>query len=350
MANVGLAATQGQAYGAGRREGARTTGFDWTATALSAGLVGGAYLDAWAHERGHVDDSFFTPWHGILYSAMLLVAVFLSATFLNNIRRGAAWRRALPAGYGLSLVGTLVFAVGGAGDMIWHILFGVENNLEALLSPTHLILALGWILIVGGPLRAAWQRPDEVGEGWLEQMPRYLSLAFILSVFTFFTTYANPFGHALAANSELDRGEAWQALGVAAILVQTALLTGVALFAARRWRLPVGALTVVVTLNTALMSVLHDLYVLIPFAAAGGVLADILYQTLRPGLDRLVEFRVWSFATPAALYALYFAALLVTGGIWWSIHLWAGAIVLAGVVGLLLSYLALPPVVRNDSA
>ena len=81
----------------------------------------------------------------------------------------------------------------------------------------------------------------------------------------------------------------------------------------------------------------------------GGVPADILYQTLRPGVDRLAEFRIWSFTTPAALYTLYFGALLVTGGIWWSIHLWAGAIILAGVVGLLLSYLALPPVVRNDT-
>jgi hypothetical protein len=30
-------------------------------------------------------------------------------------------------------------------------------------------------------------------------------------------------------------------------------------------------------------------------------------------------------------------------GWWWSVHLWTGAIVLAGLVGWLLSYLILPP-------
>ena len=50
-------------------------------------------------------------------------------------------------------------------------------------------------------------------------------------------------------------------------------------------------------------------------------------------------FRVYAFAQPAILYALYFANLLLFGGgTWWSIHLVAGSIVLAGAAGWLLSY------------
>ena len=46
---------------------------------------------------------------------------------------------------------------------------------------------------------------------------------------------------------------------------------------------------------------------------------------------------------PAILYALYYAALALYGGTWWAIHAWTGAIILAGVVGLLISFLVLPP-------
>src|SRR5262245_30599265 len=34
--------------------------FDWLAVALSAWVIGGAYLDGWAHNHGRVDDVFFT--------------------------------------------------------------------------------------------------------------------------------------------------------------------------------------------------------------------------------------------------------------------------------------------------
>jgi membrane protein YqaA with SNARE-associated domain len=39
----------------------------------------------------------------------------------------------------------------------------------------------------------------------------------------------------------------------------------------------------------------------------------------------------------------YCGALLLMKGWWWSVHVWTGGIVLAGLVGWLLSYLILPP-------
>ena len=327
-------AVQAQPIGGGR--------FDWTMVVLSGALVGGAHLDAWAHEHGRVDTSFFTPWHGVLYSALLLVGAFLIIAFLRNVARGYDWRRALPVGYGLSLVGVLVFGAGGIGDMIWHVLFGVENDLEALLSPTHLLLALGWVLIASGPLRAAWQRADDAPSG-LAAFRTVFALTFILSTFTFFTVYANPFTHVLSAGTQPEEGEFVKALGVTAFLIQPALLMGVVLLALRRWMLPFGSLTLLLTLNTALLSVMHDLYIFIPVAALVGLLADGLIRVLRPSMERLAALRVFAFAVPAMLYTFYFVTVLLTAGIAWSTHLWTGAIALAGVVGLLLSYLAAPP-------
>ena len=319
--------------------------FDWAMVALSGAVVGGSHLDAWAHEHGRVDNTFFTPWHGVLYSALLLVGAFLVAAYLRNALRGYSWRRALPVGYGLSLLGVLVFAAGGIGDMIWHILFGIESDLEALLSPTHLMLAFGWVLIVGGPLRAAWQRTNEAPTtGWAAQFPKLFALTFILSVFTFFTVYVNPFAHVLAAGGRPEvQNEFGKALGVAGFLLQPALLMGLLLLALRRWTLPFGSLTLVITLNTALLSVMHDVYFLIPFAALAGLLSDTLLRFARPSAEQPAMLRIFAFAVPAMLYALYFLALLLTVGIAWSTHLWAGVIVLAGVVGLLLSYLVVPP-------
>jgi hypothetical protein len=45
---------------------------------------------------------------------------------------------------------------------------------------------------------------------------------------------------------------------VSAFLIQPALLMGIVLFGLRRWMLPFGMLTLVLLLNTALLSLLHD--------------------------------------------------------------------------------------------
>ncbi len=39
----------------------------------------------------------------------------------------------------------------------------------------------------------------------------------------------------------------------------------------------------------------------------------------------------------------YFVDLMLTTGIVWTIHLWLGSCIVAGVVGLVLSYLLVPP-------
>jgi hypothetical protein len=46
-------------------------------------------------------------------------------------------------------------------------------------------------------------------------------------------------------------------------------------------------------------------------------------------------------------YALYFLVLLVTKGVGWSMNLWMGSIVMAGIVGLLVSYLLVPPLIHE---
>lgn len=75
---------------------------------LSALFTGGLFLDGWAHTHGRVDDTFFTPWHAVLYSGYVLVAGFLLTHLIRSHRQGRPWLQALPPGYDWSLAGTLL--------------------------------------------------------------------------------------------------------------------------------------------------------------------------------------------------------------------------------------------------
>src|SRR5262249_30015209 len=153
---------------------------------LALAFIGGLYLDGWAHGHGKVDKSFFTPWHGILYSMFFLTAIILWATIYRNHARGYLWHQAIPSGYGLSLIATPLFLVAGVADLGWHALFGFEVGIEPLLSPSHLALASTGVLIVTGPFRATWHRviPQEQ-QGWGTLLPLVLSVSSTLMVFTF---------------------------------------------------------------------------------------------------------------------------------------------------------------------
>jgi hypothetical protein len=329
-----------------------SVGFDWLIVALGLWFVGGLYLDGWAHIHVPELESFFTPWHAVLYSGYAALALTLGVTAARNHRRGAPWVRAMPPGYGLSLVGAGLFLLAGLADMVWHEIFGIEDGVEGLISPSHLALALGGGLIVTGPLRAASHRPDTPTRRWLARWPAVLSLTILLSVFTFFTEYASSFGTTWAAYPPhprtADHVFVHQAIGLASILVQSVILMAHILHVLRRRPLPAGSLTVMLGANTALMAIIHDKYLasgpypLIAAAVLAGVVADLLCWRARPAPDRPAALRGVAFAIPAILYLLYFLALMATASIWWSVHLWTGSIILAGGVGWLLSYLMAP--------
>jgi Tol biopolymer transport system component len=157
---------------------------------LSVLLVGGFFIDLWAHSHGRVDDSFFTPWHGLLYASAGLFGGVLLAIALRGRREGAALSESLPAGYGFSLVGAALFLTAGIADLVWHELFGIEVDVEGLLSPTHLALATSGIMMVFGPVRSAWSKgPPTDFPGWL---PWVAGLTMGLAILGAFTEYAHP--------------------------------------------------------------------------------------------------------------------------------------------------------------
>jgi len=250
------------------------------------------------------------------------------------------------------LVSMLREDAGGVGDLVWHTLFGVEEDFEALVSPTHLLLGIGMVLVVSAPLRAAWRRPGSAG--WQALAPALLSGTLLLSLFTFFMMFSHPLmsliGGRLHNSFHNDVG---QMAGVVSLMVTAAVLVGMPFLLLQRWVLPAGALTLVWGVNTGAMAIVNWE---LPYAGLllGAMLAAVVVsdwllvraQALYPDLRGL---RVFAFVAPALLFGAYFLALLQSEGTRWSIHLVGGAIFLPGVVGLLLSYLAWPPALPSPS-
>ncbi len=348
--------------------------FDWLMAVLSAVFVGGLYLDGWAHNHGKVDQSFFTPWHAFFYAGFALTALALLTAGAINWRRGYRGRAALPAGYGLALLGAAVFALGGVGDLAWHTLFGIEEDFEALVSPTHLLLGTGLALVVSAPLRAAWRRPPfgaqaspparapeqagtpalrGNGPGWRGLGPALISLCLLTGAFTFFMMFSHPLMSVIggARHSHFD-GDVGQMGGIVSLILMAALLLGPLFVTLRRWPLPPGTLLLLWGVNCIAMAVLdwglpyHPL--LLGAMLLAVLLCDWLLQRAQSLLPEVGGLRVFAFVAPSLLFGAYFLALLLTEGSRWSIHLLGGAVVLPGAAGWLLSYVAWGPEARSS--
>ena len=330
--------------------------FDWLIVALTTWFVAGIFVDGWAHNNIEgLFETFLTPYHALMYSGVLALGAALVFTQFRNIQRGYVWARALPKGYLLALIGFLIFGVAGGGDFAWHEMFGFEENTEALLSPAHLVLGLGGVLMATGPLRAAWSRREST-PGWRNLAPGLLSLTLALSIFTFLTMFANAIVNVNTYAGQRPEGHAfaWDVTLAASVLVQIGLTMAFVLLAIRRWRLPFGAITLISGLNALAMILLRSTWtlefwpVLIAVVAAG-LIGDALLAYLKPSITRVGALRTFAFALPFIYVALFFGALLLTGGIWWRIHMWLGASFMAGVLGIGYSFLLAPPAIPAEA-
>ncbi len=327
-------------------------GFDWLMALLSAVFVGGLFLDGWAHNHGKVDQSFFTPWHAFFYGGFVLTAGVLVGVVLLNRSRGYSLTAAIPGGYRTSLAGLFVFAAGGVGDLAWHTAFGIEEDVEALFSPTHLMLGIGIALIVTGPLRAAWNARGRAAN-WPNLGPALLSASLLISTFTFFMLFSHPVTQVVAGRFHRHfNNDVGVVAGMLGLIVIAGLLMGPVLLLLRRWQLPLGSLTLIWGLNTLAMTIIdYEEQQQLWMGGAmlvGAILCDLLLFRLRPNTDRSGPLRIFAFIAPILLFGAYFIALMATEGTLWSIHLWSGSIFLTGIAGLLLSYLIAPPALPMD--
>ena len=326
--------------------------FDRLVIATIAWLLGGLYADGWAHSNG-LPDSFWTVWHAIFYSGFAAcAAVLLGAVAL---RRAAApsWRAAIPRGYLASVVGVAVFAVGGMADTAWHTAFGVELGNDILLSPSHMLLGLGMFLIVSGPFVAEIRRDDDSGS-LARRLPMVLSLVAIFALLTFFTLYSGPYSNFLGASGNGTTSDR-VFRGLLGMFLFSIFISGLLLMALRRTALPVGAVTLILGLDGVAMILAGsrntplDVQLVFSGVAIGaGVVGDLLLWRLRPSAARPLALRTLAAAVPVAYFVLYFTVVYIRYGFGWTFTFVSGSVIACGVIGLLLSFVALPPAFEPD--
>lgn len=301
--------------------------FAWLVVATSAWILTGLYLDGWSHihRSGADEETFFTGWHALLYSGVAAAA----AVQAWDLRRAGGLR----PGYGVGLAGGLVVLAAGFIDMIWHTLLGVEVDIEALLSPPHLLLGTAGTLVFAGPLRAALRSGDAA-------LPTACSAAFVVTGLSFFTQYANPFTHLYPVVNELPGGstaamqsvlELRELVGVAGVVVFAALVGGAVAALRSLQSVPAAGAAVAVIVPVAFLVTLRGTYELLPAAALAALLTAALARRLAPA--------TLSAAACALLFTGWVLTLYLVHDVAWSSALMTGSVGSAAAAGYLVGWL-----------
>ena len=306
----------------------------------------GLFLDGWAHSH-QKPESFFSPWHGVLYSGFTAAALWAGWIAWRRRTSERSLLQMMPPGHVASLAGFGLFGVGAVGDLIWHEIFGIEANVEALLSPTHLLLLVGGAIALSAPLRRM-MRSSATVVSVREFLPALLSLTLLTAVGAFFLGYLSPFGTTAvgfpnATTHTHDLSHITPAIGeelrenwaLGSIFVTTVVFVLPALFVRRRWKTAPGTFLFLYTFLLLLQVGLNEFkqWPLIAIGLVVGVVVDASIQRQVPAwlLGALVPISAWS---------TYFLVFELQNGVGWSPELWVGVTFMAGLIGGLVGSLA----------
>lgn len=303
-------------------------------------VVAALHADGRAHILG-LPDSFFTPWHAFLYGGLALMILWLAIMSRRAARRAAERRLAvIPAGYRLAAVGAGVFAVGGVADMIWHLIFGVEFGIDALLSPSHLLLFIGGALLLSGPFLAFRRRASA---GLPARIPALLAIvgitgvaAFALSFLSAFFTEAPsiPLSHEPEGTEAHVVSEGLASAGLGSFIVTSLVLVipSVTLLRTRAW-FP-GALTGLVTAIAVMASSLTGFRNPESVAAAfvSAAVLDLAVVAFRHRAnERTVELMV-AAGLPLLVWSGQLIAIASRSGLGWSEAMSSGVVLVSALV------------------
>ena len=291
-------------------------------------------------------ESFFTPWHALLYTGF---ATLLIWTLVLAYRRRADatvwWRDGWPAGYRLGAVGAAIFLVGGAGDMTWHGVFGIEVGLEGGLSPTHLAIDLGGVLLLTSPLRSWWA----TGADRLRAVTGVVSLALGTTMLAVLLLLFMPLNAAAATLPYLVGNSTPEHLaavaGVQGYLFATVLLVVPLLLCHRRRATP-GVATALIGVLSLFTMVMYEFpspqWTAVLGATLGAAVTDAALVRLDAVRGADAPLRL---PTAGALFALcvwagHLLGLHLAAGVRWPVELWTGTLVLTTLLAAALGGLA----------
>ncbi len=320
----------------------------------------GLCLDGWAHRYQPELESFFTPWHAVFYSGFILGTATLARMIVRRRPTSPSLRESIPDGYGLSVLGLGLFGLGGVGDGFWHTILGVETGIDALLSPTHLLMLLGMLAGATAPIRAAWRNPDvkRVGTDLRTLTPVVLSVSVATTGVAFFFLYANGFSNWQLGNRYFQgESDVLVSSGIFSTLASTVILLGPVMVILRRWKTPLWFFTIAFGIVGTFMAGLdaYEYWWQIFPALIGGLTVDAIIAW--PALDDSADVasdvrrRAWAVGAGAPL-VMWSVSTLVINAFWdvqWPPELWAGQILMACLAGLGLGIISHPPAIPVEA-
>ena len=137
----------------------------------------GTWIDASAHSYLNTElESFFTPWHAMLYSGYAFSV--LSTMYIKNSIKDYK--------IDIGVLGAVIFGIGGGLDLLWHTFLGIEQGVEPLVSPSHLMLFLGAFMMLAYVFAS---RPNQD----ILDTPAVITVGAAFSLIIFITQFLHPY-------------------------------------------------------------------------------------------------------------------------------------------------------------
>lgn len=327
----------------------------WVLLVAAAWLVIGLQLDAYAHATTPQLETFWTPWHAVLYSGIAASGFTLLWIMRSRLPSIPTYRTllALPNALRIPLVGMGLLLVGGGVDTLWHNIFGIEQGLEIFVSPSHELIIMGMVLVAAGPALLLSTRPGgrlSFGDGALVTISALLS-ALPLHIYSLHASAIGEYffgaGHGkrpVGAPVPVDPGDgpvlifSRDAQTMHGYLFSTVLLLLPILILGRRWRLPFAVPTLLVAVPAVLMHLMFGSKdpwwpaLTVAAAAAGTEVLLRLGARFAP-LPGEARWIVLGLLAPLLVWGtlLIAAAPEVT----WNVHMVSGVLTLTAITGLL---------------
>jgi hypothetical protein len=252
------------------------------------------------------------------------------------------------------VVGLILFAIAGGLDLLWHELLGIEVSLDALVSPTHLLLGFSLFLILGTAVRSARASHSASPDGSPALTPAALfAVVLMTGLGAFFLIYVSafvrpgptalfvpiPVGSPGRVQSELP-----VVVTLASYLLTTLLIIAPFLFMLSVAQRPArGVVTMLVAAAAWLPVAMLGFRTYSIAGAAGATIAAVVADLLLARLPETWLRRRLPAVTggiAAVLWTGQLVAFAVTDAIRWPVSLWLGAVVLSAAVATGLALLA----------
>ncbi len=314
----------------------------WVLAAASLWLITGLQLDAYAHSTTPDLETFWTPWHAVMYSGIAACGLTLLWLVRPRLPRKLTYRTLdeIPRALLLPLIGMALLLVGGGIDTLWHNLFGIEKDLEIFFSPSHFMLITGMSLVVCGPALMLAASPIQRLRGGPAALVLISALLTALPLHIY-TEHASVLekpmlgtGNAVMETFSLDAQMMHGYVGSTILLLLPVLII------ARRWPLPLGMATILVMTPGLLIWLIAgdaaDVWISITIAVAAAVV-EVVARIAAPRLGRLSSDARWALLGTLAPVVVWGAVLAVGAalvGVAWSLHLVTGLLTLVALTGL----------------